>query len=104
LKLSPVQMGAIVWPPTAPCAVFGFLGFAIVAPWTFAVTSIADAASVCPGSIDPRSAVGFGPGDLQEWKNGLIADHPLRHGASFFQMLTGLGAFFCRITFPKRLR
>jgi hypothetical protein len=90
LKLSPAEMGAIVWLATAACAVVGFLGFATVAPWTFAVTSIADAASSCPGSIDPSwAAVECSHGHPQEWKKGLIADHPLRYGASLFQMLMG---------------
>jgi hypothetical protein len=105
LKLSPVKMGAIVWLPTVACALFGFSGFAIVAAWTCAVTSIADAASACGDPIDPAwAAVECSHGDLQHRKNGLIADHPIRYRASLSQMLTGWGAFFDGVNLLKRFR
>src|SRR5215467_2005299 len=56
MRLSQNDIGALVWLATAACLVFGFLGFAVVAPWTFHVMSVADAATRCPGVIERRAA------------------------------------------------
>jgi hypothetical protein len=53
MRLSQNDIGALAWLATAACLVFGFFGFAVVTPWTFHIMSAADAATRCPGVIDP---------------------------------------------------
>lgn len=99
------EKGALVWLAVVACALFGFVGFAIAAPWTFSVYSVADAAVQCPGAIDPSwPAVECNHGKPGPWARGLIADHPIRYAAAVLQMIVGWGAFFYGTVFMKRFR
>jgi len=94
MRLGRNDIGALIWLGTAACLVFAFFGFAVVAPWTFSVMSVADAAVRCPGTIDPSwPAVVCNHGRPSEWKLGLIGDNPLRYVAALLQMIVGLIAF-----------
>jgi hypothetical protein len=105
MRLSRNDIGALAWLATAACLVFGFLGFAVVAPWTFDVVSVADAARRCPGVIDPAwPAVVCSHGRPYKWELGLIADHPIRYLAAWVQMIVGLGLFFVGLRFSKRFQ
>jgi hypothetical protein len=84
---------------------FGFFGFATVAPWTFHVMSVSEAALRCPGIIDVSwPAVVCGHGRPAEWKLGLISDNPLRYSLSLLQMLLGVSAFLFGAKQMKRFR
>ncbi len=105
MRLSRMEIAVLVWLTTSGCAVIGFFGFAVAAPWTFAVTSVAKAATACPGNIDPSwAAVECNHGKPSEWRYGLISDHPVRYAASIVQMVVGWGAFFCGAFLMKRFR
>ena len=79
MRLSRNDIGALIWLGTAACLFFAFFGFAVVAPWTFSVSSAADAAVRCPGAIDPSwPAVFWNHSHPLEGKYGLIEDHPIR--------------------------
>ena len=94
MRLSRNDIGALMWLGTAACLVFAFFGFAVVAPWTFHVMSVADAAVQCPGTIDPSwPAVVCSHGRPSEWELGLIRDNPLRYAVALLQMIAGLIAF-----------
>jgi hypothetical protein len=94
-----------VWLATAACLVFGFFGFAIVAPWTFHVMSVADAATRCPGVIDPSwPAVVCSHGRPYNWELGLIADNPVRYIAAWIQMIVGGALFSVGLAVSKRFR
>jgi hypothetical protein len=81
------------------------LAFAVVAPWTFDVMSVTDAATRCPGAIDPSwPAVVCSHGRPSNWELGLIADNPVRYVAAWAQMITGLALFFAGAAFSKRFR
>src|SRR5262249_39644669 len=78
-------------------------GFAIVAPWTFNVMSTADAATRCPGVIDPSwPAVVCSHGRPSNWELGLIADNPVRYLAAWVQMVVGWALFFVGAAVLKR--
>jgi hypothetical protein len=103
MRLSRNDIGALIWLATAACLVFGFFGFAIVAPWTFSVMSVADAAVRCPGTIDPSwPAVVCNHGRPSNWEWGLIGDNPLRYAAALLQMIVGLIAFGYGVRRMKR--
>lgn len=103
MRLSQTDIGVLVWLATVACLVFGFFGFAIVAPWTFHVMSTADAATRCPGVIDPSwPAVVCSHGRPYNWELGLIADNPVRYLAAWVQMVVGLGLFFAGLAVAKR--
>ena len=94
MRLSRNDIGALMWLATAGCLFFAFFGFAIVAPWTFSVMTVADAAARCPGAIDPSwAAVVCNHSQPSEWKLGLIRDNPLRYAAALAQMIVGLIGF-----------
>src|SRR5690242_5017405 len=76
MRLSRNDIGALMCLGAAACPVFAFIGFATVAPWTFSVMSVADAAVRCPGAIDPSwPAVVCNHGRPSEWTLGLIGDN-----------------------------
>jgi hypothetical protein len=105
MRLSQTDIGVLVWLATAACLLFGFFGFAIVAPWTFHVMSAADAATHCPGVIDPSwPAVVCSHGRPSRWELGLIADNPVRYLAPWLQMVIGWGLFFVGVAVAKRFR
>ena len=105
MRLSRNDIGVLVWLGTCASLVFGFVGFATVAPWTFHVMSVSEAALRCPGPIDPSwPAVVCSHGRPVEWELGLIGDHPLRYTLSLIQMLVGLGAFGFGARRMKRFR
>ena len=105
MRLSQTDIGVLVWLATAACLVFGFFGFAIVAPWTFHVMPAADAATRCPGVIDPSwPAVVCSHGRPSNWELGLIADNPVRYLAAGLQMVIGWGLFFVGAAAAKRFR
>ena len=94
MRLGRNDIGALIWFGTAACLVVAFIGFAIVAPWTFSVMSVTDAAVRCPGAIDPSwAAVECNHGRPSEWKLGLIRDNPLYYAAALLLMIVGLTAF-----------
>ena len=91
MRLSRNDIGALMCLGTAACLIFAFFGFAVVAPWTFSVMSVADAAVRCPGTIDPSwPAVVCNHSQPSKWELGLIRDNPLRYAASLVQMIFGL--------------
>jgi len=103
MRLSRNDIGALMWLGTAACLVFAFFGFATVAPWTFSVMSVVDAAVRCPGAIDPSwPAVVCNHGRPSEWTLGLIGDNPLRYGAALAQMIVGLIAWGYGVRRTKR--
>ena len=103
MRLSRNDIGALMWLGTAACLVFAFFGFVIVAPWTFSVSSVADAAVRCPGTIDPSwTAVVCNHGRPSKWELGLIGDNPLRYTAALVQMIVGLIAFGYGVQRTKR--
>jgi len=105
MRLSQTDIGALVWLATAACLVFGFFGFATVAPWTAHVMSVADAATRCPGVIDPSwPAVVCSHGRPYKWELGFIADHPIRYLAAWVQMVVGWALFFVGVAVSKRFR
>ena len=105
MRLSRDDIGALVWLATCACLLFGFFGFAIVAPWTFHVMSAAEAALRCPGAIDVSwPAVLCDHGRPVKWELGLIRDNPLRYGLALLQMITGLAAFMFCLQKMKRFR
>ena len=105
MRLSETDKGVLIWLATVACLVFAFLGFAVVAPWTFDVTSVADAARRCPGDIDPSwPAVVCNHGRPYKWDLGLIADHPVRYVLAWIQMVVGLVLFFVGLSIAKRYR
>ena len=105
MRLSRDDIGALVWLATAACLLFAFFGFAIVAPWTFHVMSVSEAAMRCPGAIDASwPAVLCDHGRPVEWELGLIRDRPLRYGLSLLQMIVGLSAFFYGLKQMKRFQ
>ena len=105
MRLSRTDIGALVWLATAACLFFGFFGFAVVAPWTFNVMSAADAATRCPGAIDPSwPAVLCNHGRPSRWELGLIADNPARYLAAWVQMVVGGALFFVLLAYSKRFR
>jgi hypothetical protein len=99
------EIGVVVWLATCACLLFGFFGFATVAPWTFDVMSVSEAALRCPGAIDASwPAVVCSHGRPYEWELGLISDNPLRYSLSLFQMLVGVSAFLFGAKQMKRFR
>jgi hypothetical protein len=105
MRLSQTNIGVLVWLASAACLVFGFFGFAVVAPWTFDVMSAADAARRCPGVIDPTwPAVVCSHGRPYEWELGLISDNPVRYFTALLQMIVGLSLFFVGAVLLKRFR
>jgi len=103
MRLSRNDIGALMWLGTAACLLFAFFGFAIVAPWTFSVMPVADAAVRCPGAIDPSwPAVVCNHGRPSEWQLGLIRDNPLRYAAALLQMIAGLSGFGYGVRRMKR--
>lgn len=94
-RLSRDEIGVLWLLAGVACLVFGFFGFAIVAPWTFHVMSVSEAALRCPGAIDMSwAAVHCSHGRPYEWELGLIRDHPVRYGVALVQTIVGLSAFF----------
>jgi|SRR5690349_16393075 hypothetical protein len=105
MRLSRNEIGVLVWLGTCAALLFGFLGFATVAPWTFDVMSVSEAAIRCPGAIDDSwPAVVCSHGRPGKWELGLIRDHPLRYGLAWLQMIIGVGAFFFGAARMKRFR
>jgi hypothetical protein len=99
------EIGVLVWLATCACLVFGFFGFATVAPWTFDVMSASEAALRCSGAIDPSwPAVVCSHGRPYEWELGLISDNPLHYSLSLLQMVIGIGAFLVGAKQMKRFR
>jgi hypothetical protein len=105
MRLSRNEIGALVWLGTCACLLFGFFGFATVAPWTFHVMTAAEAALRCPGAIDVSwPAVLCNHGRPVKWELGLISDNPLRYGLSLLQMIIGCSAFLFGVSRMKRFR
>ena len=105
MRLGRNDIGALIWLATCACLLFGFFGFATVAPWTFGVMSTSEAALRCPGAIDASwPAVFCNHGRPLKWELGLIGDNPLRYGLAFLQMIVGLAAFFYGARQMKRFR
>jgi hypothetical protein len=105
MELSRGEIGALVWLGTAGCLLFGFFGFATIAPWTFHVMSVSEAALRCPGAIEASwPAVLCDHGRPVNWELGLIRDNPLRYGLSLLQMIVGLSAFFFGASYMKRFK
>jgi hypothetical protein len=105
MRLSQTGVGVLVWLASVACLVFGTFGFAIVAPWTADVMSVAEAATRCPGVIDPSwPAVVCSHGRPYEWELGLIADNPGRYIAAWVQLVVGWGLFFAGALVLKRFR
>jgi hypothetical protein len=103
MRLGRNDIGALMWLATAACLFVAFFGFAVVAPWTFSVMSVADAAARCPGTIDPSwPAVVCNHGQPFKWELGLIGDNPLRYGAALAQMIVGLIAWGYGVRRMKR--
>ena len=99
------DIAALFWLGTCACLLFGFFGFATVAPWTFSVMSVSEAALRCPGLIDANwPAVECSHGRPHLWKLGLIGDNPLRYVLSLLQMVVGYGAFFFGVRKMKQFR
>ena|SRR6266446_543623 len=94
MRLSSNDIGTLMWLGSAACLAVGFFGFAIVAPWTFSVMSVEEAAVRCPGSIDLSwPSVVCSHGHPYKWELGLIRDNPLRYGGALIQMIVGLIGF-----------
>ena len=105
MQLSRSNKGALMWLGTFAALVFGFFGFATVAPWTFDVMSVSEATSRCPGAIEASwPAVVCSHGRPLQWELGLIRDHPIRYALALLQMIIGLGAFFFGAALMKRFR
>jgi hypothetical protein len=105
MRLSRNEIGALVWLATCACLLFGFFGFATVAPWTFHVMSASDAALRCPGAIDASwPAVLCNHGRPVQWELGLISDNPVRYSFSLLQMIIGVSAFGFGVSRMKRFR
>jgi hypothetical protein len=105
MRLSRNEVGALVWLGTGACLFFGFFGFATIAPWTFHVMSVSEAALRCPGTIDVSwPAVLCNHGRPVKWELGLIGDNPLRYSLSLLQMIIGLSAFMFGVRQMKRFR
>jgi hypothetical protein len=105
MRFSRNEIGALVWLATCACLLFGFFGFATIAPWTFHVMSAPEAALRCPGAIDVSwPAVLCNHGRPVEWELGLIRDNPLRYSLSLLQMILGLAAFGYGVSRIKRFR
>jgi len=104
MRLDRRDIQALVWLAVVACGMFGFFGFAIVAPWTSSVMSVADAAARCPGAIDPSwPAVVCDHGRPHKWEYGLISENPVRYLAAWAQMVLGWGLFFIFAQRMKRL-
>jgi hypothetical protein len=102
MRLGRNDIGALMCLGTAACLFFAFFGFAVVAPWTFSVSSVADAAVRCPGAIDPSwPAVVCNHGRPSKWEYGLIGDNPLRYAAALLQMIVGLAGFAYGVRWMK---
>jgi len=105
MRLSRDEIGVLVWLATCACLLFGFVGFATVAPWTFHVMSVSEAALRCPGVIDASwPAVVCSHGRPMKWELGLIGDHPFRYSLSLIQMLIGVSAFLFGVKRMKRFQ
>jgi hypothetical protein len=105
MRLSRGDIGALVWLGTSACLLFGFFGFATVAPWTFHVMSASEEALRCPGAIDVSwPAVLCDHGRPVKWELGLIGDNPLGYSLSLLQMIIGVGAFLFGVRQMKRFR
>ena len=105
MRLSRNDIGALVWLATCGCLLFGFFGFATIAPWTFHVMPASEAALRCPGAVDASwPAVLCNHGRPVEWELGLIRDNPLHYSLSLLQMVIGYGAFFFGARLMKRFQ
>ena len=105
MRLSETNKGVLIWLASVACLIFGFFGFAVVAPWTADVMSVADAATRCPGVIDPSwPAVVCSHGRPYKWELGLISDNPVRYVVAWIQLIVGWGLFFVGATIMKRYR
>ena len=105
MRLSRDEIGALVWLGTCACALFGFFGFATIAPWTFHVMSASEAALRCPGAIDVSWPVVLcNHGRPVKWELGLISDNPLRYSLSLLQMIIGCSAFMFGASQMKRFQ
>ena len=105
MRLSETNKGVLIWLASAACLIFGFFGFALVAPWTADVMSVADASTRCPGVIDPAwPAVVCSHGRPYKWELGLIADNPVRYVAAWIQLIVGWSLFFVGAMIMKRYR
>jgi hypothetical protein len=105
MRLSRIEISALVWLGTCACLLFGFFGFAIIAPWTFHVMSASEAALRCPGAIDVDwPAVLCNHGRPVKWELGLIRDNPLRYSLALLQMIVGGSAFAFGLHQMKRFR
>src|SRR5262249_39393622 len=105
MRLSRNEIGALVWLGTCACLLFGFFGFATIAPWTFHVMSASEAALRCPGEIDVSwPAVLCSHGHPLKRGLGLIRDNPLRYSLSLLQMVAGFGAFLFGARLMKRIK
>jgi hypothetical protein len=94
MRLDRNDIGALIWLGTAACLLFAFFGFAVAAPWTFSVMSVADAVVRCPGTIDPSwPAVVCNHSRPSIWVYGLIRDNPLRYVLALAQLIVGLIGF-----------
>ena len=99
MRLSETNKGVLIWLASVACLIFGFFGFAVVAPWTADVMSVTDAATRCPGVIDPAwPAVVCSHGRPYEWELGLI------YIAAWIQLVVGWGLFFVGAMIMKRFR
>ena len=105
MRLGRDDIGALVWLGTCACLLFGFFGFATIAPWTFNVMSVSEALQRCPGAIDVSwPAVLCNRGRPLTWELGLISDNPLRYSLSLLQMIIGWSAFMFGVRQMKRFR
>jgi hypothetical protein len=105
MRLGRDDIGTLVWLGTCACLLFGFFGFATVAPWTFNVMSVSEAAQRCPGAIDDSwPAVLCNHGRPVKWELGLISDNRLRYSLSLLQMIIGWSAFMFGVSQMKRFR
>ena len=105
MRLSRDTSGVLVWFASVTCLVFGFFGFAIVAPWTADVMSVSEAAQRCPGAIDPSwPAVVCSHGRPYKWELGLISENPVRYTLSLLQMIVGFSGFLLGARRMKRVR
>ena len=105
MRLSRDEIGVLVWLGTCACLLFGFFGFATIAPWTFHVMPVSEAALRCPGVIDVAwPAVVCSHGRPGKWELGLISDHPFRYSLSLLQMIVGWSAFLFGVRQMKRFR
>ena len=94
MTLNRNDKAVLMWLGTVACLGIAFVGFALVAPWTFDVMSVGDAAARCPGIIDPSwPAVVCSHSRPSKWEPGLIRDNPFRYGAAVLQMVAGLIAW-----------